>query len=58
MIEADDFVSLLRSAHSRLAVITSSDALALATYLIATCHVVAARDMVSPNMMAVWVEAF
>jgi hypothetical protein len=58
VIEADDLVSLLRGARSRLAVITSCDALALATSLIATCHVVAARDMVSPNMMAAWVEAF
>ena len=57
-IEADDLVSLLRGARSRLAVITSCDALALATSLIATCHVVAARDMVSANMMAAWVEAF
>jgi hypothetical protein len=52
VIEADDLVSLLRGSHSRLAVITSCDALALATSLIATCHVVAVRDMVSPNMMA------
>jgi hypothetical protein len=58
VIEADDLVSLLHGAGSRLAVITSCDALALATSLIATCHVVAARDMVSPNMMAAWVEAF
>jgi hypothetical protein len=58
VIEADDLVSLLRGAHTRLAVITSCDALALATSLIATCHVVAARDMVSPNMMTAWVEAF
>jgi hypothetical protein len=58
VIEADDLVSLLRGSHSRLAVITSCDALALATSLIATCHVVAVRDMVSPNMMAAWVEAF
>jgi hypothetical protein len=49
---------VLRGARSQLAVITSCDALALATSLIATCHVVAARDMVSPNMMAAWVEAF
>jgi hypothetical protein len=58
VIEADDLVTLLRGAHSRLAVITSCDALALATSLIATCHVVAARDMVSPHMMAAWVEGF
>ena len=58
VLEAEDLVALLRGAHTRLAVITTSDALALATSLIATCHVVAARDMVSPNMMAAWVEAF
>ncbi|MEQ1910832.1 MAG: TIR domain-containing protein [Vicinamibacterales bacterium] len=58
VIEADDMVPLLRGARTRLAVITSCDALALATSLIATCHVVAARDMVSPKMMAAWVDAF
>jgi hypothetical protein len=58
VIEADDLVPLLRGARTRLTVITSCDALGLATSLIATCHVVAARDMVSPNMMAAWVEAF
>jgi hypothetical protein len=58
VIEADDLVALLRGAGTRLAVITTCDALMLATSLIATCHVVAARDMVSPNMMAAWVEAF
>jgi CHAT domain-containing protein len=58
VIEADDLMSLLRGSHCRLAVITSCDALALATSLIAACHVIAARDMVSPNMMAAWVEAF
>ena len=58
VIEADALVSLLGGAQTRLAVITSCHALALATSLIATCHVVAARDMVSPNMMAAWVEDF
>jgi hypothetical protein len=58
VITPEDLVSLLRGAGSRLVVITSCDALALATTLIAACHVVAARDMVSPNMMAAWVEAF
>jgi hypothetical protein len=57
-IEADELVALLRDAGSQLAVITSCDALALATSLIATCHVVAARDMISPKMMAAWVDAF
>jgi hypothetical protein len=58
VIEADALVSLLDGAQTRLAVITSCHALALATSLISTCHVVAARDMVSPNMMAAWVEDF
>ena len=57
-IKADDMVSLLRAAQTRLAVITSSDALALATSLITVCHVVAARDMISVKMAAAWVEAF
>jgi hypothetical protein len=58
VIPADDLVSLLRKARTRLAVITSGDSLALATSLIATCHVVAARDMISSKMAAAWVEAF
>ena len=55
---ADELVALLRSAQTRLVVITSGDSLALATSLLATSHVVAARDMVSSKMMAAWVEAF
>jgi hypothetical protein len=58
VIPADDFVSLLHAAGTQLAVITSGDSLALATSLIATCHVVAARDMISAKMAAAWVEAF
>ncbi len=58
VISADDFVSLLRQAQTRLTVITSGDSLKLATSLIATCHVVAARDMISAKMAAAWVEAF
>jgi hypothetical protein len=57
-IPADDFVSLLDAARTRLAVITSGDSLALATSLSATCHVVAARDMISAKMAAAWVDAF
>jgi hypothetical protein len=58
VIPADDLVTLLHAAQTRLAVITSGDSLALATSLIATCHVVAARDMISSKMAAAWVEAF
>ena len=58
VIPAEDFVSLLHGARTRLAVITSGDSLALATLLNATCHVVAARDMISAKMAAAWVEAF
>ena len=57
-IPAEDFVSLLHQAKTRLAVITSGDSLALATSLNATCHVVAARDMISAKMAAAWVKAF
>ena len=32
--------------------------LALGATLVNVCHVIAARDMVSPKMMAAWVEAF
>jgi hypothetical protein len=58
VIPADDLVSLLRAAKTRLAVITSGDSLELATSLMATCHVVAARDMISSKMAAAWVDAF
>jgi hypothetical protein len=58
VIHADELVSLLRTAKTSLTVITSGDSLALATSLIATCHVVAARDMISAKMAAAWVEAF
>jgi hypothetical protein len=58
VIPAEDFVALLRAADTRLAVITSGDSLALATTLTATCHVVAARDMISARMAAAWVGAF
>ena len=58
VIRAEDFVALLHKAQTRLAVITSGDSLALATSLISTCHVVAARDMISSKMAAAWVEAF
>jgi hypothetical protein len=57
-IPADELAALLDGAHTRLAVITSCESLALATSLVATCHVVAARDMVSSKMMAAWVEVF
>jgi hypothetical protein len=58
VIRAEDLVRLFRNAGVRLAVITSGDSLALATSLIATCHVVAARDMISAKMAAAWVDAF
>jgi hypothetical protein len=58
IITADDLASLLKMAGTRLAVITTCDSLPLAASLLSTCHVVAARDLVSSKMMAAWVEAF
>jgi len=57
-IPPDDFAALLQGARTRLAVITTCESLALATSILTTCHVVAARDLVSSKMMAAWVDAF
>ena len=57
-ITAEDFTALLKISETRLVVITSCDSLALTASLIAASHVVAARDMVSTNMMAAWVDGF
>jgi hypothetical protein len=45
-------------AKAKLVVIGSCDSIALGATLVNVCHVIAARDMVSPKMMAAWVEAF
>ena len=58
MLKADVLASLLEEARVKLVVIGSCDSIALAVTLVTKCHVVAARDMVSPKMMAAWVEAF
>jgi hypothetical protein len=57
-LKADALAQLLQMAKVELVVIGSCDSIALALTLVNTCHVVAARDMVSPKMMAAWVEAF
>ena len=57
-ITADGFAALLRIAETKLVVITSCDSVSLAATLITVSHVVAARDMVSANMMAAWVDGF
>jgi hypothetical protein len=57
-ITADALAALLKISETKLVVITSCDSVALAATLIASSHVVAARDMVSANMMAAWVDGF
>jgi len=57
-LSADALASLLQIAKSKLVVIGSCDSLVLGATLVNVCHVIAARDMVSPKMMAAWVEAF
>lgn len=57
-VSADALADLLRMAGAKLVVIGSCDSIALGATLVNVCHVIAARDMVSPKMMAVWVEAF
>ncbi len=58
VITADAFGSLLEMAKTKLVVITSCESLVLAATLVAVTSVVATRDMVSPKMMAAWVEGF
>jgi hypothetical protein len=57
-LTADALAALLKVAGAKLVVIGSCDSIALGVTLVNVCHVVAARDMVSPKMMAAWVEAF
>jgi hypothetical protein len=58
VVTADALASLLQVAGAKLVVIGSCDSIVLAASLVNVCHVIAARDMVSPKMMAAWVEAF
>jgi TIR domain len=58
LLNTDALSSLLRLAEANLVVIGSCDSMVLVATLVQLCHVVAARDMVSPKMMAAWVEAF
>jgi len=57
-ISADALKALLDIAETRLVVITGSDSMALTATLLGAAHVIAARDMVSPQMLAKWVEEF
>jgi hypothetical protein len=57
-ISADALEQLLRIADTRLVVITGADSMALTATLLGTAHVIAARDMVSPQMLATWVAEF
>lgn len=58
LLSADALADLLQVAKAKLVVIGSCDSIALGATLVNVCHVIAARDMVSPKMMAAWVEAF
>jgi hypothetical protein len=57
-ISADALEKLLEIAETRLVVITGADSMALTVTLLKAAHVIAARDMVSPRMLAAWVEEF
>lgn len=57
-IPADALEQLLEMAETRLVVITGADSMALTATLLGASHVIAARDMVSPKMLAAWVEEF
>ena len=58
ILAADALAALLELAEAKLVVIGSCDSIALGATLVNVCHVVAARDMVSANMMAAWVQGF
>jgi hypothetical protein len=58
VLSAEAFASLLRTAGTRLAVISSCDSLALATSLLTVTNVIAPRDMISAKAMASWLETF
>jgi hypothetical protein len=49
---------LLKDAGTRLVVIASGDSLALATTLLSVTNVIAPRDIVSAQAMALWVKSF
>jgi TIR domain len=57
-ISADALEQLVRMAETRLVVITGADSMALTATLLGASHVIAARDMVSPQMLAAWVAEF
>ncbi len=57
-LSPDALADLLQMAGAKLVVIGSCDSIALGATLVNVCNVIAARDMVSPKMMAAWVEAF
>ena len=57
-ITADALAQLLSKVNTRLVVITGADSPALTIALLSVCHVVAAREMVSPTMIATWVAEF
>jgi hypothetical protein len=57
-VTADALEQLLQMAETRLVVITGADSMALTATLLRAAHVIAARDMVSPKMLAAWVDEF
>jgi hypothetical protein len=57
-MSAEALCLLLKMAQTKLVVITSCESLVMAANLVAVTNVVATSDMISPQMMAVWVESF
>jgi hypothetical protein len=57
-LSPDVLVALMKKANTRLVVLGASASLVLAAQLLPFTNVIAARDMVSPNAMASWVETF
>ena len=58
VISADEMAQLLAISRTHLVVVGSCESLVLAATVLPVANVIATRDMVSPNMMAKWVEVF
>jgi hypothetical protein len=58
LITADALADLLKEARTRLVVVGSCESLVLAASLLPVTNVVATSDMISPRMMANWVNTF
>src|SRR5262249_48599721 len=57
-VPAEALAALIEKARTRLVVLGASASLVLGAQLLPVTNVIAARDLVSPTAMALWVEMF